>query len=101
MFCLFRARGRYRALTLGCAAVAAAALTLGVAIAMLIVGTVVVAAVFLARAVLPSSSWHRRVEVSTPWPGATIDTTIVAEEEQSRVGSRQSTPQSAQASEQS
>ena len=82
---MFRTRGRCRALSLGFAAVAATALTLAVAIAMLIVGTVVVAVVFLARAVLPSR--HRRVESATPWPGATIDTTIVAEEEQSRIGS--------------
>ena len=84
---MFRARGRYRALALWLAVVATTALTLVVAIAMLIVGTVVVAAVVLARAVLPSSWWHRSVEAPTPWPGATIDTTIVAEEEQSRVKS--------------
>jgi hypothetical protein len=87
MFVMFRTRGRCRALTLGFAAVAAMALTLAVAIAMLIVGTVVAAVVILARAVLPSSWRHRNVEASTPWPGATIDTTIVAEKAQSRVGS--------------
>jgi hypothetical protein len=63
------------------------ALTVGVAIALLIVGTVVVAAVLLARALLPSSGWRRNAEAATPWPGATIDTTIVADEEQSRAGS--------------
>ena len=84
---MFRTRGRCRALTPGFAAVAATALTLAVAIAMLIVGTVVAAVVILARAVLPSSWRHRRVEAATPWPGVTIDTTIVAEKAQSRVGS--------------
>ena len=78
---MFRIRGRCRALTLTFAAVAATALTVALAIAMLIVGTVVVAVVILARAVLPSSWRHRSGEAATPWPGTTIDTTIVAEEE--------------------
>jgi hypothetical protein len=69
------------------AAVAGAALTLTVMVAMVIVGSVVVTAVVLARAVLPSSWRHRRVEAATPWPGTTIDTTIVAEEEQSCIES--------------
>jgi len=87
MFVMFRTRGRYRALTLWFAAVAATALTVAVAVAMLIVGAAVVAVVIVARAVLPSSWRHRSVEAATPWPGATIDTTIVAEKAQSRVGS--------------
>ena len=92
MFVIFRARFPYRAITLGLAVVATAALTLGVAIAMLIVGTVVVAALILARAVLPRSWWQRRVIAAPPWPGATIDTTIVTEGEGSRAG-RVSFPQ--------
>ena len=91
---MFRTRGRCRALTLRFAAVAATALALAaalaLAIAMLIVGTVVVAVVILARAVLPSSWRHRSVEAATPWPGATIDATIVAEEEQSAQASERS-----------
>ena len=88
MFFIFRAR--FLGLTLGLAAVAAAALTIGVAIALLIVGTVVVAALMLARAVLPRSWWRRRVIAGTPWPGETIDTTIVTENE----GARRRMPES-------
>ena len=83
---MVRARSRYRALALGFAAVATTALTLGVAIVMLITGTMVVVALFLARAVLPRSWWHRRVIAATPRPGETIDATIVTEEERSPVG---------------
>ena len=85
---MFRARGRCRTLTLGFAAVAATALTVAVALAMLIAGAVIAGVLFLARAVLPSSWRHRHVEAATPWPGATIDTTIVADEAHSRIGSR-------------
>jgi|RhiMethySRZTD1v2_1073278.scaffolds.fasta_scaffold73452_3 hypothetical protein len=86
MFVIFQTRSRYRTLTLALAAVVTTALTVAVAIAMLIAGAVVVAALFLARAVLPRSWWHRRVIAATPWPGETIDTTIVTEEERSPVG---------------
>jgi hypothetical protein len=84
MIVMFRTRGGCRVLTLGFGVVAATALALAVA-AMLIVGTVVGATVILARAVLPSSWRRRNVEAATHWPSATIDTTIVAEEEQARV----------------
>jgi hypothetical protein len=87
MFVMFRARGWYRTLTLALAAVVMTALTVAVAIAMLIVGTVVVAALFLARVLLPPSRWPRGVAPAAPWPGATIDATIVGEEEQSRIES--------------
>jgi len=87
MFVMFQTRGRYRAVTLALAAVVTTALTVAVAVAMLIAGAVVVAALFLARAVLPRSWWHRRAFTATPWPGKTIDTTIVTEEAQPRVRS--------------
>jgi hypothetical protein len=72
-----RAGGIFALLTFAAAAFAATVLTVAVMATLLIVALGTAAAVLLARAVLPASWRHQTIPRPTPWPGDTIEATVV------------------------